>query len=295
MEPLAIHPELWEEIRRETELFYDPGRFVTLLGYEWTSWIHGHRHVLFFSDSGEIYSSLSPDYETPTALWEALRGQKAMTFAHHSAGGPIATNWEFPPDKELEPVTEITSVHGSSEASDSPGLIYGAVPKNFVRDVLDRGYRLGFIGSGDSHDGHPGLAHLNSRTGGLAAILTDGLDRESVLEALRQRRTYATNGPRILLEAYLDGRRMGSTFSPGSEETSDLSRSQLKIKVVGVEPIERVDIVVGGIVVDTIGCNLELECRIDRTFSSESLEGYLYVRVVQVDGGAAWSSPFFFD
>jgi hypothetical protein len=88
---------------------------------------------------------------------------------------------------------------------------------------------------------------------------------------------------------------MGSTFSPGSEETSDLSRSQLKIKVVGVEPIERVDIVVGGIVVDTIGCNLELECRIDRTFSSESLEGYLYVRVVQVDGGAAWSSPFFFD
>jgi len=32
-----------------------------------------------------------------------LRGKQALTFAHHSAGGPIATNWAIPPDPELEP------------------------------------------------------------------------------------------------------------------------------------------------------------------------------------------------
>ena len=162
MRPLAIHPEVWEEIRRETELFHRSGEFVTLLGYEWTNWIHGHRHVLYFSDHGEIFSSLEPEFESPQQLWEALRGRPALTFAHHSAGGPVATNWQIAPDPELEPVTEIVSVHGSSEAMDSPAVIYSPVAGNFVRDVLDRGYPLGFIGSGDGHDGHPGQAHWNA-------------------------------------------------------------------------------------------------------------------------------------
>ncbi|MEJ2086192.1 MAG: CehA/McbA family metallohydrolase [Acidobacteriota bacterium] len=292
MEPLAVHPELWEEIERETELFNDPGEFVTVLGYEWTNWIHGHRHVLYFSRSGEIYSSVSPEYETPLDLWQALRGKQALTFAHHSAGGPIATNWSYPPDPELEPITEIVSVHGSSEAADSPRVIYSAVQGNFVRDVLERGFEFGFIGSGDSHDGHPGLAHFNSGSGGLAALWIEKLDRESVLTALRGRHCYATNGPRIFLQVSLDGHPMGSTIVLGSGESTS---STLEVIAVGVEPIERLDIVRGGLGVDSVACGAELECRISQTLSRKSLKGYLYVRAVQVDGGAAWSSPYFFE
>ncbi len=151
-------PELWARIRRAVERFYEPGRFVTVLGYEWTSWLQGHRHVLYFGDAGEVLSSMEPRYRTPDLLWKALAGKPVLTFAHHSAGGPVATNWRYAPDPTLEPVTEIASVHGSSEAWDTPGRIYRPVRGNFVRDALARGYRLGFIGSGDSHDGHPGLA-----------------------------------------------------------------------------------------------------------------------------------------
>jgi len=105
-------------------------------------------------------------------------------------------------------VTEIASVHGSSEAEDTPRKVYASVPGNFVRDVLQRGYRLGFVGSGDSHDGHPGLVHLgNSGSGGLAAILADDATREAVHAALCARRVYATNGPRIFLNVTLDGAR----------------------------------------------------------------------------------------
>ena len=76
------------------------------------------------------------------------------------------------------------------------------IPGNTVRDALERGYRLGFVGSGDSHDGHPGLVHLASGgSGGLAGILAKARTREAVLEALRARRVYATNGPRIVLTA----------------------------------------------------------------------------------------------
>jgi hypothetical protein len=290
MQPLSETPELWEGIGAQAKTFHDPGRFVTLLGYEWTSWIHGHRHVLYFEDEGSVLSSVDPAYESPLQLWEALRGEAALTFAHHTAGGPIATNWAIPPDPELEPVTEIVSVHGSSEANDSPRVIYDPIDGHFARDVLDRGYRLGFVGSGDGHDGHPGLAHLASPTGGLVAILAEELTREAVLEALRARRVYATNGPRVLLHVTLDGAPMGAALDAEGGRTRSL-----EVRVVAPEALERVDLVRSGRVVRTFAGTGSGELRLTEPIAGLQSGEYLYVRAVQVDGGAAWSSPFFLD
>jgi len=289
LEPLATHPELWDETRRQIELFNEPGRFVALAGYEWTSWIYGHRHVLYFDGEGEILSSVDPRYEHPRQLWRALRGTATLTFAHHSAGGPIATDWRIPPDPELEPVTEIVSVHGSSEAPDSPFSIYRPLPGNFVRDALGRGYRLGFLGSGDSHDGHPGLAQLASpRGGGLAAILSEELTRESVLEAVRARRVYATNGPRIVLETELDGHPMGASVRPRD-------RAELALGITAVQPLSTVEIVRAGRVAEELECGGLLECRGRLQVIDLEAGEYVYIRAIQTDGGAAWSSPFFVD
>ena len=106
-------------------------------------------------------------------------------------------------------MTEIVSVHGSSEAPDAPAVIHEPVAGHFVRDALARGYRLGFVGSGDSHDGHPGAFTTDPAEGGLAAILSEELTREGVLRALRARRVYATNGARIVLRVALGGAPMG--------------------------------------------------------------------------------------
>jgi hypothetical protein len=290
--PLDSHPDFWEEIKQQTLRFHAPGTFVTLLGYEWTSWLHGHRHVLYFEDEGEVFSSIDPDYESPAQLWEALRGQRALTLAHHSAGGPIATNWNFPPDPILEPVTEVVSVHGSSEAADSPVPIYSPQQGNFVRDALDRGFRFGFVGSGDSHDGHPGLAHLGGPTGGVAAILSEHLTRESILEAIRARRVYATSGPRIVLRTALDQYRMGATIpAPGSEGYS----GNLFVQVFGTGPIERVDLIRSGQVVDSMPAEGLLEITLERSMSALQSGEYLYVRAVQADSSTAWSSPIFIE
>ena len=278
---------LWREIREQTDRFNDPGKFVTLLGYEWTSWLHGHRHVLYFEESGPVLSSIDPDYDTPTELWAGLRGRKALTVAHHSAGGPVATNWDYPPDPELEPVTEIVSVHGSSEAADSPRPIYSAIEGNFVRDVLDRGFVLGLIGSGDSHDGHPGLAHIASGVGGVAAILADDLTREGVWTALKTRSVYATNGPRIVLRFAVGGHPMGSIMDPPS------TTEQAFISVNGTAPIDRVDLVRSGRVAASFPGDGLLDLQL--TFELEGLASgeYVYARTVQEGGGAAWSSPVF--
>jgi hypothetical protein len=281
-------PALWREIGAAAARFHEPGRFVTLLGFEWTNWVHGHRHVLYFEDEGPLLSSLDEATDDPAELWRALRGRPALTFAHHSAGGPVATNWAFAPDPVLEPVTEVASVHGSSEALDAPVLIHEPVPGNFVRDALGKGYRLGFVGSGDSHDGHPGLAHLASPSGGLAAVFAREPTREAVLAALRARHCYATNGPRIYLRASLGGRPMGSEVPPGSQ--------RLRAAVLAPGDLERVDVVRGPGVAFALRLaedDARREASLEETLDDLRPGEAVYVRVVQRDGGAAWSSPFF--
>ncbi len=293
LQPLDAHPALWKRIRDATQRFHAPGHFVTLLGYEWTNWLHGHRHVLYFGEQGEVWSSLDPRYETPAQLWEALVDRPALTFAHHSAGGPISTNWDYRPDPRVEPVTEITSVHGNSEALDGPTPIYSPVVGNFVRDVLGQGLRFGFIGSGDSHDGHPGLAHLGAASGGLAAILSEQHTRTGVLEALRARRVYATNGPRIWLRFSVDDHTMGTTLgaNPSAEHTFQAAAATQA-------PIERIELIRSGTVIDLLGSESAPKRREWSTSGSLprlAAGEYIYLRVVQEDGGAAWSSPIFAD
>ncbi|MDF1799109.1 MAG: DUF3604 domain-containing protein [Planctomycetota bacterium] len=312
VEFLDQHPALWERITAAVRAADEPGTFTALLAYEWTSWLHGHRHVVSFeaaetatADALPLLSSIDADFDDPDELWAGLRGRAALTFAHHSAGGPVATNWSFPPDPVLEPITEVASVHGSSEAWDSPGLIYRPLRGNFVRDVLDAGYPLGFIGSGDSHDGHPGLAHLNSPSGGLAAILAERNERGELLDAMRARRTYATNGPRIVVDAQLAGAAMGSDVDAAGLDPS----AALVVTLAGTEPLERLEVIRSGKVVRFLdaahlspsgpggpggppdfSATLPLE---DLGLADLEPGEYVYLRVVQGRTGLAWTSPWF--
>ena len=179
-------------------------------------------------------------------------------------------------------------MHGSSEAADTPQRIGEPLDGNYVRDALDKGYALGFVGSGDSHDGHPGLCHLVApQMGGLAAILTRDLTREGLRKALQERRCYATNGPRIVLRTALDGKRMGSTVEPQA------GKALLYVRAIACAPIAAIELVRAGKVAESQ--TIEGHWDVETAFQPEDLRAgeYLYVRVVQSDGGAAWSSPFF--
>jgi hypothetical protein len=282
-------PAHWEEIENAVRAAHAPGRFVSLVGYEWTNWVYGHRHVVGFDDALRIRGAVDPESDTPQELWALLRGQRVLTFAHHSAGDPVATDWSIPPDPVLEPVTEVASVHGSSEAADAPMPVRGAIAGNFVRDALARGYPLGFVGSGDSHDGHPGFAHVAGGTGGLAAIFAEERTREAVLAALRARRCYATNGPRIVLHARLDGAEMGARL-PASAATKLVVRAAAESELLGVDVIDS-----RGGVQRVPAPDGAREVGFEAPVDSAEPGGWLYVRVLQRDGGAAWSSPFFFE
>jgi hypothetical protein len=290
-------PDRWRETNALAAKYDAPGRFVALPGFEWTSWDFGHRHVVYFDQSGEILSSIDAETATPTELWNALRGRAVITVAHHPAGGPVPVDWSFPPDPSIEPVTEIASVHGSSEAPDSPTPIYDPVPGRWVREQLAKGYRLGFVGSSDSHDGHPGLAQIAAPSSGLAGVIAEERTRESVLAALRARRSFATNGPRILLRASLGGRRMGELVSlvDLAQAAGADAAPELVVQVISPGPLARVDVIHNHGVAQSLDGEGRREILTRWAVPPLDTGDFVYVRAVQQDGGAAWSSPWFIE
>ncbi len=288
---LDEHPELWSANVAAARAADRPGRFVALPGYEWTSWLWGHRHVLFFGDETPLASSLDDGSDTPAELWNALRGLDALTVPHHPAGGPVAIDWRIAPDARLEPVVELCSAHGASEAADAPRPIYDAIVGGWTRDALGRGYELGHVASGDGHDGHPGLTHLGPQygIGGVTAILADSPERGAVLTALRARRTYATSGPRVLLRFALGSAPMGTELKVDPSGSSE----QLFVSYAGTARVSEVNVIRSDAAPMAFSGGGRTELEISGALDSLHPGGWVYVRVLQEDGHAAWSSPVF--
>ena len=115
--------------------------------------------------------------------------------------------------------------------------------------------------------------------------MSEEATRESVLAALRARRAYATNGARIVLDVELDGRPMGSVVPVSAS-------GRLVVKVVTPDPLDRIDLVADGQVVDSIPGEEKRMIAFESEIRSSG-PGTFYVRVLQTNGGTAWSSPFF--
>ncbi len=231
----SISPSEWEQNIADVKRYYEPGRFVTLLGYE-CSLPNGHHNVFYRGDSGQPW----PEHRVKSVerLWELLAAGDAITIPHHlgirwggsdapvtgpelqpiitggsGVGGP-ALDWTRGHDAALRPLLEIYSAHGQSEFFDrSDALAYEQVKytgarsadgPHYARDAWAAGLPMGVIASSDDHQAHPGLPHQ-----GLAAVLAPELTRDAVFDALRARRSYGTTGARILIEFSAGAFEMG--------------------------------------------------------------------------------------
>ena len=275
----------WERVIETTREAYVPGEFVTLLGYEWTSWTWGHRNVYYPALEGLPFSNLEPPTDTPPGLWEALAPYGAVTIPHHPGGGPIPIDWSVPPDEEREQVVEICSVHGSSEAPGVERSIYRPVPGASVRDALNRGYKLGILAAGDTHDGHPGRRTVGAPTNGLAAFRTRDRTREAVWRALKERQVYGTSGPRILLATDWDG------TAPGTE-LDRVPSGPVTVRIAAPDPVQVVELVGPAGVVDRSHGGGRRTVKTFLEHSAPPASGWLYVRIVLASGEIAWESPW---
>jgi hypothetical protein len=127
--------------------------------------------------------------------------------------------------------------------------------------------------------------------GGLVAIITDDLSRAGVRSALRERRVYATNGPRILLRFALAGRPMGSSVAAAEVAEG----AEAYIYALACEPIERVDLIRSGAIVGSLAGDGSDELAVTLQLEDLRPGEFVYVRVVQEDEGLAWSSPVYLE
>jgi hypothetical protein len=205
---------------------------IAFLGYEWTGirTRGGHHNVLF----------RTPDHErVPVqtasrlpALYQGLRREvdpKDVVVIPHAH---MAADWTMS-DRDLERLAEIYSMHGTFEW--------------FGNRFLQNGWEVGFVGASDDHRAQPGAPHGLFRLpvagqGGLAAVLAPERAPDAIFDALRDRSVYATSGARILLDARLNGERMGL-------RQPDARVRKIECRVHGTAPIDRIDVVKNGEIV----------------------------------------------
>ncbi|UCG16198.1 MAG: CehA/McbA family metallohydrolase [Phycisphaerales bacterium] len=284
--PLDEDPATWRRLCELSRSWYEPGRFVTFCGYEWTNWTFGHKHVLFLHDAqAAVFAWQDERSDRPDELWGLLAGRDCLTIPHHPGGHPMPTFWKYH-DPRYEPVVEIASVHGVSEHVAHPRCISSPVESGMVQSALERGYELGIIGSGDTHDGHPGIGSPGARAG-LAGIYAASLTREAVFDALRARRVYATTGCRAILRFHMGDTPMGGVAHVAGPDV----RRTLSLTVLGDAPISAAAIVKNNreAAVEP-GGGLMLSWEWTDPEPAKSGDFY-YARIVQSDGEWIWSSP----
>lgn len=221
----------WETLRDATVRFREPGRFETFLGHEWTvsAGVGGHHNVLFRTPEGRRRADRQRA-PTPDDLYATLARENDARDVVVIPHAHMPGNW-WQSDARFEPLVEIVSNHGTFEW--------------LGRRYLESGFRTGFVGGSDDHIGHPGLRALNSQVvgsdnqGGQAAVLAPALTRDDVFDALRARRSYATNGRRIVLDVSVNGAPMGS-------EIDATPRREIAVHAIGTGPIDRITVVRNG-------------------------------------------------
>ena len=306
----ALNDEDWEELTSAAIRWNEPGRFVSVLGFEgdYNGEDGGHFNLYFPSDKG-IYRNFGMNAGgTLDGIFNFARQHNALAICHHTSRairGRDFSRSHFG-GQDIEPVMEIYSQWGSSEeyASSRP-TIEGRHPGagHYYQYALAHGFKLGVIGGSDSHCTVPGGPvpmvypsvggkQLFPYPGGVAAVYTTELTRAGLFEAIRARRCYATSFEKILVWTEAEGKPMGSEVEAKNAEM-DILVSCTHGRLIEIAIIKNGEIAeIFGEFGEDRGFNTKRNTfRLtwhDERFSQESC---YYVRATQFDGDMAWSSP----
>ncbi|MFQ6130484.1 MAG: hypothetical protein ACE5R4_00460 [Armatimonadota bacterium] len=272
----------------------DPTEFAACVGWEWsghgpTRFRYGDRTVVFLRDYSDILRITDERGNQPAKLHEFLRAQGAIDWPHHVGAGWAVMDWDTH-SASVEPVVEMTSIHGVYETYDPQHAIavWRAKPKQSRDDTGDKtsiqyglseGHRFGMVGSSDSHSG------ISGYQSGMLAVFAPELTREAVLKAWKARHAYALRGGERILVDF----RAGNAFM--GDEVTITGPPRLSVRIEGTAPLAKVEVIRNNRYVYAAPGN-------GRTLEFEYLDNnappggyYYYLRVFQEGEAYAWSSP----
>lgn len=278
----------WWRTEKAEDMFHVPGRFVPLFGYERSlSYPNGHRNIIYAERGNRPIPITREERETSSGpfLYDTLREQNGIATSHTSHTS-MGTDWRDN-DPELEPIVEIFQGARTSAEHEGAPLASSAArtdlwagsyrPKGFVWLAWEMGYKLGVQASSD---------HVSTHSS-YAMVLSDDYSRQGLLDAMRQRHTYAATS-NMILDYRL--KTSGGEWIQG-DEFSSAEIPTATVVVRGTGSIKEAVVVRDNTYVHTLagdGESMEFEFREQELAAGEH---YYYVRVEQEDGNVAWSSP----
>ncbi len=283
-----VTDEIWQELVDTCNKFNDPGRFATMVSYEWGGARgSGHKNVYYRGDYGEFAYWYRGEHNSPEGFWESLKGRDVLTVPHHSKSW---IDWSYRND-EHQRLVEICSNWDIAEE---------AGPRS-VQDALAMGHRLGFVGGTDSHYGlaNQGSYHVNDGNA-LACVMATELTRDAIWQALYERRCYATTGDRIVLDFSMNGHPMGTDIPV---ELDGMEPRSFLLRVAGTYRIDLVEIIRNNEVVFSAEPGKDTwegewtdndslsPIAFEPTYSYDSPFVFYYMRVTQGNRQKAWASP----
>lgn len=261
----------WEILKTTAASFHVPGRFVTFSAIEWTH--RWHMNVYFAGDDDDACASRDCpeaadfyDFYGPRVL-----AGDAAAHVNHPAD-LFKVDWAQIED-EITNAVEVWNTGGAGDNEPGFGNALWA---------LRAGFRLGLVGVSDDHHSEREPPLLGT---GLTACPADALTRESLLDALRARRCWATSGARIVLDLDAGGTKMG-----GERVALLGTRVPVAASVAATAAPVTIELLRNGDVVDRVRCR-DRACTLQTSVRIDDPHTFVYARVVQGDGARAWSSP----
>lgn len=285
----------WWLIQKLTDAYHVSSTFTPMFTYERSvGYPHGHRNCVFARRGIRTLPRLrQPDADKAVAnvhaddtkmLYRYLRELDGICASHTSAT-TMGTDWRDN-DPKVEPFVEIYQGDRMSyEYEEAPRAGYeqgkGKTPVNiagwrplgFVKNALEKGYRLGFQASSDHWSTHISYC----------VVLAERHDRKGIHDAMKARHCYGATDA-IVVDVRSGAHVMGDEFRTAKPPSFDVT-------VLGTGAIEQVDVLRDSVVVDTLKPG-KREHKATWT-DPKPAKGthWYYVRVVQTDGEMAWASP----
>ena len=299
----ALSEVYWRKSLRMTDFYSEQERFVALPSLEWTlsngkgnveikSGV-GHKNIIFPSkaeahkairNKNEIYSVNNDETKDAGTLWKFLHKHNidCISIPHHPADEVHPTDWEIH-DEKYQPIVEIFQCRGNAEYPGCPRELNVTRhkpidnPKGFINYALaEKKYKLGFVASGD----HNGIGV------GLAAVWVKEVSAEGIVDALKNRRCYATTGDKIFVHLSVNG-AWGNDVARYNGKAPEIA-----FEVETTDKIKALELLRNSEVIQQITPSSARAHK--AVVTDENFDGtaaYYYLRVIQENGHIGWSSP----
>lgn len=270
----------WKTGRDAADKYTKNGEFIAIYGYEmtWSGSTGGYGHINTFNTEGfETRSNSKMDLKS---YYNTLKTQPQSLAQFNHPGNTFGDFSDFAYyDEDIDAVINLIEVGNGEGEIGSSGYFQSY---EYYTRALDKGWHLAPTNNQDNHKGKWGNANT-----GRTVIEASDLTRESIYDAIREMRVYATEDENLRISYEVNGNTMGSILP-------DTDNLNFKINIEDInegDNIKKISIIGdGGKVVQSIdnvnSTNKEWEFSLD-----ESTSSYYYVRVEQTDNDIAVTSP----